>query len=147
MKEKFITAKEALEKAMSFSDIDSICKSIERNANKGLFKSHIIFLSEIDIRILEDLGYTVTKNIDEKFLYTVSWEPTKVISDKLREQIGEVFIEWADNYFTPDKSDEQLIDNDLYELFYKQNCLNRRVWDISRFKKSLRMYQEWKAKL
>lgn len=147
METKNLSAKEAMEKAMSFSDIDSICKSIACNADKGLFKSHFIFLSEIDIRILEDLGYMVHKNMMNRFPFEVSWEPIKVTSDKLREQIGEVFIEWADNYFTPEKYDEQLTDNDLYELFYKQNSQNRRFWNLPKFKISLRVYRDWKTKL
>lgn len=147
MKEKFITAAEALQMSNKASVMEKIMKTIVNTSKKGSKNITCIIHSDKDLGKLRELGYYVSESEHYKDYYKVSWEPTKVISDKLREQIGEVFIEWADNYFTPEKSGRQLVDNELYGLFYKQNCPNRKVWNMSRFKKKLRMYQYWKAKL
>lgn len=147
MEKNFITAQEANEKtANCYSNMEDVCKGIQRAAERGQYKCRFYFISDIDIPKLMALGYTVTTNINEKFPYTVSWKFPK-LKPELLEQLGDVFIKWADNYFAQEKSDEQLTDEDLYELFCKQHDPNREFQKMSIFKLRLQRYRDRKTKL
>lgn len=74
MKTNFITAQEANKKAKDFSALSDICSSISCAAERGQYKSRFVFIPDKDITKLEVLGYTVTKDSEEKLPYTVSWE-------------------------------------------------------------------------
>lgn len=74
MDKKFITAKEAKEKANAYSNMEQISEEIERAANNGRFKMYLSDITSGDKAELEMLGYTVTKNEDWKYPITVSWE-------------------------------------------------------------------------
>lgn len=73
MKEKMITAKEALEISENFSNINSICEDIESSAKLGLFECTFHFISHIDMEKLKEMGYTIEDSLSCKGGYEVKW--------------------------------------------------------------------------
>lgn len=74
MKTNFITAQEANKIAAGYSAIERICREIKKSATVGDFQASFLKISLKDKAKLEVLGYTVTKDDNEIFPYTVSWE-------------------------------------------------------------------------
>ncbi|MEL5895012.1 hypothetical protein AAE250_16155 [Bacteroides sp. GD17] len=74
MSVQFITAEEAREKAMNYSNVEEICSHIEMAAKRGLYKTRFIFISENDQDKLKELGYSITEDDDYKMPFIVSWK-------------------------------------------------------------------------
>lgn len=144
MENKLFTAAEAREKALNYSDMENICSSIQASANRGLYRASFHLISETDLNELKKLGYYVHKTND-KLPFVVSWYPQEIMKDKLRNEIGESFIEWADNYFSTERTDAQLIDIIMYDSYLRHSLIDKRSITVSRFKSKLEMYKNWKT--
>ena len=75
MKEKLITAAEALKVSKESSVINEIMAEIKKAASTGGKSIEFQILNEKDIALLQDLGYVVKEEFHKiyNYYYSVSW--------------------------------------------------------------------------
>lgn len=65
---------------------------------------------------------------------------------KLRQEMGETLISWADEYFSNEEHlNQRLIRKDLYDAFCTYDPAERKYISSTAFKKKIIMYCEWKG--
>lgn len=72
---------------------------------------------------------------------------------RLRQQIGETFLDWADQYFDPEKKSgadgimnlgRDIPRHEITEDFYSYDLNNKKYTDVRRFKEKIKMYCTYK---
>lgn len=64
---------------------------------------------------------------------------------RIRQEMGETFISWADEYFSSDEHlNQRLVRKDLYDAFCLYDPAQRKFISSTAFKKKIMMYCEWK---
>jgi len=80
--------------------------------------------------------------------------PMELIEDRrLRQQLGETFLDWANQYFDPERKsgvdglvnlDRQILRSEMTEDFYSYDLNNKKYTDIRKFKEKIKQYCAYK---
>lgn len=69
----------------------------------------------------------------------------RLMQRKLRQEIGEVLISWADEYFSSEEHMKRTPRKELYDAFINYDPAQRKFMSPTAFKDKLKKYCEWKG--
>lgn len=117
------------------------------DTHKPLDDFGVLFFSEWDFTQW-NLCWNLLANCIQLYLtYGVIQAPGERLEQrKLRQEIGELFISWADEYFSGDEHlNHRLVKKELYDAFINYDPGARKFVGPTDFKKRLLKYCKWKG--
>ncbi len=117
------------------------------DTHKPLDDFGVLFFSEWDFTQW-NLCWNLLANCIQLYLtYGVVQAPGERLEQrKLRQEIGELFISWADEYFSSDEHlNHRLVKKELYDALVNYDPKNRDFINPNAFKKKLIAYCRWKG--